>query len=345
MDSKIKPVDTSFGDFHKTASHSFYIPALQRPYTWEAKKQVDRLWEDIVENDPPYYIGSIVAIMGEGTTSKDQIIDGQQRLTTLNLILIAIRDVAKQLNKGDFDSIIEDIDDFLVKYKSDGKNLRLSFANPSSNEVYEAIVDSAKLDKFKSKVQERFVKNYQYIFELVKEYVGKGKSSQSRLKDLFFRIKNLQLIFIKCVDKSSAFKLFESINATGVDLSTNDLIKNSIFEQLFSNKSEYEYIETEWKNMFEGFQEDSSALKTYIRHHWIATVDYTSHAKLFDDFIKEYRSKNNVLAYAKSLCEMSYIYRSLRTSSVETLTSLPKVRNDLSEIRNSLTFLTFLRVD
>ncbi|MDP1620227.1 MAG: HNH endonuclease family protein, partial [bacterium] len=166
-----------------------------------------------------------------------------------------------------------------------------------------------------------------------------------RIVDILDRIKNLQLIFIRCQDKSAAFKLFESINATGVDLTTNDLIKNSIFESMYEDKKSFDFVELGWKEMTEEFNENSTELKTYIRHHWISTVDYTSHSKLFDDFMEEYKDKDDILKYAKSLFNLAPVYNSIRKGEVELLDKLNRNRNDLNEIKEILKFMSSLGVD
>lgn len=345
METKIKASDVFFGEFHRKASEIFYIPSLQRPYSWEAKKQLDRLWDDILENEKPYYIGSIVSILGGGTAGKDQIIDGQQRLTTLYLMLAAMRDYTSTLKEKGSKDVVLEIDDFLNKFRGDGKSIRLSFSNEGSNDVYKAIVNREKLDIYKSETQKRFIKNYEFIKNKLNEYCKGVKNKLVRIEELFDRIKNLQLIFIECQDKSAAFRLFESINATGISLATTDMIKNSIFESMFEDKKLLDFVETGWKEMSEEFDEDSSMIKTYIRHHWISTKDYTSHSRLFDDFLEEYSDKNSVLKYSKSLFESAPIYNSIRKGDVESLELLGKNRNDLSEIKETLKFLDSLGVD
>ena len=159
------------------------------------------------------------------------------------------------------------------------------------------------------------------------------------------RVASLQLIFIECKDKSAAFSLFESINATGVDLSTSDLIKNSIFETLHKDSVQYNFVQEGWNSMFEEFDENGSILKTFIRHHWISTVDYTSHSKLFSDFVEQYKTKEQVIEYARSLFDAAPVYKALRTGNIEVLEKLSKRRNDVNECKESLLFLSSLGVD
>lgn len=342
MEQKIKALDASFGEFHKVASVVYSIPSLQRPYTWD-KNDVEKLWEDIAENSIGYYIGSIVAIVDGGTTSRDLIIDGQQRLTSLSLILAGIKKYISNKKSEEFGVIRDEIEEILIKYGKQGSDqVRLAFSDDNSDKIYQSIIfDRHQPEANVSNLQKKFIKNYKFIEDRIKKDFPKCKINE--IRNFVDKIKKLQLIFIKCLDRSAAFSLFESINATGVSLATTDLLKNAIFEAVSGNKEEYMFVEENWKKMFRDFSEDSTYLKTYIRHHWIGTHYYVSHANLFDNFMDEY--KNKELEYAKSLFGLSNIYLSIRNAQTESLAKLPKKRFEIAEIKEVLTFLRFLGVD
>jgi uncharacterized protein with ParB-like and HNH nuclease domain len=345
METNIKATDTLFGEFDRKASEIYYIPTLQRPYSWDTK-QVEKLWFDILENDNFYYIGNIVAVSAEGNIYRDQIIDGQQRLTTLSLILVAIKNYISG-KSGKNSKILKNIEDeileLLIKFKRGEEQIRLSFSNENSNRVYEAIVNNENLEEYKTETQRKFVTNLRCIEKCLREYSPKCNPDEIYL--LVEKIKSLQLIFTRCENKSAAFKLFESINATAVQLATTDLIKSSIFEALHKNKKALKLVEDGWKEMYELFDEDSSALKKFIRHHWISIRGYTSHSSLYDDFIKAYKTEASILKYTESLFSSAKVYISLRNSYVESLKKLNHRRYDIVEIKETLQFLSFLGVD
>ncbi len=338
MEPSIRANDTTFGDFYNRASRSYYIPSLQRPYTWD-KREVEKLVEDILENDDGYYIGSIVAVVSGGTLSRDQIIDGQQRMTTLSLFVIALRNYIRNRKSKTFSDIERELDKLLIEYSRDNKDIRLCFDDEHSNSIYQSLVLEEDKEP-KSVIQKRFVKNLRVISEMLKEHSPKCKYNE--INDIYNKLKSLQIIFIKCSNRSSAYNLFESINATGISLATTDLIKNSLFESLKDDHKAFKFVENGWKKMFELFNEDSSFLKTYIRHHWISSVGYISHSKLFDAFTKKYEDEE--IKYAKSLFDLAGTYLSLRNAQVESL-ELTRVRYELSEIKETLTFLGFLGVE
>jgi uncharacterized protein with ParB-like and HNH nuclease domain len=195
MEQKIKAQDTSFGEFHKTASVIYAIPSLQRPYTWD-KKDIEKLWDDIVENQTGYYIGSIVAIVDGGTVSRDLIIDGQQRLTSLSLILAGIKKFISSKKSEEFRVLEEEIDEILIKYGKNNNQLRLAFSDNNSNDIYHSIVFGTQLSESGlSNLQKKFIKNYKFIEDRIKKDFPKCKINE--IRNFIDRIKKLQLIFIK----------------------------------------------------------------------------------------------------------------------------------------------------
>ena len=230
------------------------------------------------------------------------------------------------------------------RHKLNGQ-ARLSFSSKNSQLIYEALLTGIKgneLEAYGTETQKRFKKNYDFLLTKITEYSPECKANE--IQKLMEKIKSLNIIFIKCADRSTAYRLFESINATGISLASTDLIKNSIFETL--DGTEYlEKTENGWSEMAKQFNEDASVLKTYIRHHWISSVGYTSHASLFDDFEKKYKSSEDVKKYTNLLYLSAEIYQALRTAEIDSLPDLPKRRFDKNEIRETLEFLSYLGVD
>lgn len=342
MEGDIKAFDTSYWDFFRKASASHIIPTLQRPYTW-GKVQVEQLWDDILESDEPYYIGSIVAIRSSRTTQRDEIIDGQQRLTTLSLILVAVREYIK--SKKALDDVRDDILSLLSQpLHGAAAQPRLAFSSENSNILYTALVDG-KSTYGKTKAQANFAANLRAISAALRKYSPKCKPSE--IRSLMEKIKELQIVFIECKSREAAYKLFESINARSVTLASTDLIKNRIFAVMHQAGSiDLEEAERSWHEMELDFNEDFKSLKTFIRHHWISLGRYTSHAKLFRSF-EEYleEEEGSASKYLDSLVAASKIYLSLRRATLDNLQKLPNVRFEREEIRQSLEFLSYLGVD
>ena len=343
MENRIKSLDVNFGNFYLKASELYCIPSLQRPYSWD-QKQVEKLFDDIIDNDSPYYIGSIVMVAAEGSVGYEQVVDGQQRLTTLSLILIGLRKFILGKKGKKFKEIDDAILNLLFRPRHNvDKQIRLLFSNENSKSIYTILANGGDAPDILTEIQSRFVNNLEYIMERLKEY-----SPGCNIKDisnLFEKINSLSLIFISCINKSAAYKLFESINATGISLASTDMIKNSIFESLENNQSNLRIAEEKWNEILDVFNEDTSMLKTYIRHHWISTVGYISHSKMFDAYVKKYKKEKQALEYINLLTKSSHVYQALRTCAIDGLKKLPKKRFERNEIREVLEFIKFLGVD
>ncbi len=333
MNNYIQAENVIYGNFFRKASEIHLIPALQRPYTWDLKN-TQKLLEDIMENDEGYYIGNIVMVASQGSISRDEVIDGQQRLITLSLFLMAIRSRIKKNEK-----IKNEIFDMLVKYRpTPPSENRLEFTNKKSNDVFLALVNEDESPPIFSEVQARFVNNFEEIKKIFTKF------TENQVLEIFNKICNLQIIFIKCPNKSMAYKLFESINSTGVNLVSTDMIKNDIFRILEGDKKQQD-IEKKWEEMYQLFNEKSSILKTYIRHHWISTVGYTSHSKLFDEFQEQNDTQEKIIKYTDSLFYSAEIYANLRDVQIERMEKFPRKRYEKLEIKETLEFLKYLNVD
>src|SRR3990167_2722843 len=120
MSSKIQQTQKKSYKEILTSTISFHIPTFQRAYNWKPK-QIDQLWESVIENERQYYIGNIVVVQHstEDIQSGYLVIDGQQRLTTLSLFLIAIRNyIAKDGTKNKKSQKLQNHKDMIEELRS-----------------------------------------------------------------------------------------------------------------------------------------------------------------------------------------------------------------------------------
>jgi len=340
---KIEAGDYTYNKFIEKGTDIHLVPSLQRPYTWSTK-EVNKFINDVITNETGYYIGSIVMVSSEGSTKRDEIIDGQQRLTTISLILVAIRKSLVKNNINDTETQ-NSILNLLVKpqHNSDGL-IRLMFTNENSQSIYESIVLDKPFVSAKTDVQKKFEENLNTISDVIEKNVLKNKKF---IKEFIEKILNLELIFITCSNKSSAYILFESINATGISLASTDLIKNSILQKVANSSELLSKSEEKWLELEKIFDEDASEIKTFLRHEWISRGKYTSHTKIFDDFKDHFsESKPEVIYdYLVELVDSAQIYSSIRHASTEYLYDKNEKRFNVAEVKQSLEFLSFLGVD
>lgn len=215
----------SFLTLHKT---QFIIPIYQRDYDW-TNIHCSKLLKDIkkigdADCDSQHFIGSVVFVSeGNGTTQSLQeftIIDGQQRLTTLTLVLIAIQQQALLLGR---DSLAAEVyESYLVnKFTEDGEKIKLQQTGDNLNALKYLIKnnDSEGYPYFS-----RIIDNFNYFKANINEY---------NIDTVLNGLKKLMMVEVSLErNKDNAQAIFESLNSTGLDLSESDLIRNYILMDL-----------------------------------------------------------------------------------------------------------------
>lgn len=242
------------------------IPIYQRVYSWE-KEQCKQLWDDIVKtggNDQMngHFIGSIVFVQdGIYTTSHNEllIIDGQQRLTTITLLLIALRD-----HLNDEDELLEKFSRQKIQNRylinsdeKDDKRFKLILSEPDRDTLLSLI------DKDRRKPSEPSLKIMEN-FKLFEEWIRKNTD---KLETIFKGLDKLMVVEISLErGKDNPQLIFESMNSTGKDLTQTDLIRNYILMGLEPEKQEIFYKKY-WRAMEEGFKQNETLFNQFVRHY------------------------------------------------------------------------------
>lgn len=224
----MKADDKNVLEFIGSNNHKvFIIPPFQRNYEWTAE-QCDELFYDIInahEKGKPHYLGNIVYYVGKGTGAASTeiiLIDGQQRVTTIILLLCAIRDLS------DDEELKENIDDQYLKNHTRNASLRVRLKQTSyDSESFCAVAErSPNMDK-----ESNIVKNYFHFIDLL-------KTSDISLEEIYSTIGQLQIVDVNLQienDLEAVQTVFEKINSTGKPLSPADLIRNFL---LISNSTD-----------------------------------------------------------------------------------------------------------
>jgi uncharacterized protein with ParB-like and HNH nuclease domain len=205
----------------------YLIPLFQRAYDWE-KENWENLWIDLMElyhsdSPNPHFIGSIVSssnsIVSIGVP-KFLVIDGQQRLTTLSILLILLRDKAKE---NDLPLADEIQSSFLVnQFKKGDEHFRL-MPTQQDRKIYQGMIlnDVPHDEKTKS------------IFKAYDYFDRQFKSETPDLERLLLILKQyLSVVVIELGPDDNPYLVFESLNAKGKKLEESDLIRNYFFMQL-----------------------------------------------------------------------------------------------------------------
>ena len=223
----------------------FLIPVYQRYYSWDLE-QCRRLWNDIVDMQKKgkvgHFVGSIVNIAEQAMPTgvqKYMIIDGQQRMTTLTLLLLALRDYAIK-NPEDKTINARRIDNMLLKneYEVGDERYKLLLTETDRDILIKLVDEKPIAEDTKSKLLD----NYHF-------FVGKIADRELVPAEIYESIGKLQIVNItldRTVDDAQA--IFESLNSTGKELSESDLIRNYVLMGLEPTEQTYVY-EHLWRPM------------------------------------------------------------------------------------------------
>lgn len=206
--------------------NQYVIPVFQRNYRWELP-QWQRLWDSLEEIQQPdktgnHFMGFLVYVVGgtpqPGQNTRFHLIDGQQRLTTLSLLLVAIRNVARR--RGDEELAQELHDDFLVHpRKRGGQHYRL-LPKEHDQEAFVALVSG------KAPVPGRMAQAVAFFERMLDAKADAQPDAPRRV----FQVVCQRLDFMGAtLESENAYSIFKSLNSTGVPLSQADLIRNFVF--------------------------------------------------------------------------------------------------------------------
>ena len=233
-------------------SRQFIIPIFQRNFSWE-KKQFKQLWTDIQRaskftRERTHFIGSIVYIdMGTpaGRPQQLMLIDGQQRLTTLSLLLCALK---RYVQKNDVETNLiktKKIDNqFLLNSDEMGDDKYKLLLNAQDRETYIKLLEQTEFTV--NTPSKRIMNCYEYFYQQIEKCADD-------LNSIFLGILNLSLVAISLdKDKDNPQLIFESMNSTGKDLAQSDLLRNYLLMDL-STKEQNRLYTTYWKPMEDAF--------------------------------------------------------------------------------------------
>lgn len=281
----------------------YVVPLFQRTYSWD-KKQWETLWDDIkglyeTENPKPHFFGSIVSMQAKSVPEgvpKYLLIDGQQRLTTIFIILIVLRDKAIEAKS---EKLPEEIDElFLVnKFKKGTHDFFKLIPTQSDRCSYIELIEN----KQEPSSSEDKIKEAYNFFE---KKIRKENFSYEEIKRVV--IEHLSIVSIVLDNNDNPYLVFEGLNAKGLPLTQADLVRNYIFMNIHVDDQEIIYKDY-WKPMEENLPENN-VLTEYIRHFLMMDGDIINQNDIYY-FLKDKISPENALGYVEKLKKYSEYYR------------------------------------
>lgn len=276
-------------------SRQFIVPIFQRNYSWQ-KSQYEQLWFDILraskfKEKQNYFIGSIVYIdMGTPAGRPQQLllIDGQQRLTTISILLCAIKDYVQKFNlETKLINLAKIKNQFLYNSDEIDEDRYKLLLNVQDKETYIKLIDNTIFTV--NKPATNIIKCYEFFYERIEDFI----KQYGQIDEIYAGIFKLSLVSISLdKDSDNPQMIFESMNSTGKDLSQTDLLRNYLLMDLTPEKQTRLY-KTYWKPMEELFGEDI----------------YKNDVNKFDYFIRDFLTLKSDTGH---ICKINNVYENFK---------------------------------
>ncbi|GAA8375876.1 DUF262 and DUF1524 domain-containing protein [Helicobacter pylori] len=276
--------------FEENQNNQFVIPIYQRLYSWK-KEQCEQLWDDIIKiggNDKMngHFIGSILYVRNGNTHSSPLlIIDGQQRLTTITLLLIALRnhlsDEVKILEKFSR----KEIESYLINSNKDGdKKFRLILSE-SDKDTLLFLIDENKRKPSEPSV--KIVENFKLFEKWISENTDK-------LETICKGLEKLMIVWIALEKRKDDPQLiFESMNSKGIELTQTDLIRNYIVMETEVEKQK-DFYNQYWRAMEKDFTQNETLFNRFVRHYLTIKTGKIPNEKRVYEAFKDYQQKEGI---------------------------------------------------
>jgi hypothetical protein len=240
------------------------VPLFQRPYVWSQERQWQPLWDDVRRvaerfdssgQATSHFLGAIVLQQQPseiGNLTVRTVIDGQQRLTTLQILFDAIYGVLVQRNYEGLASQMENLVRNQDAYISDQSDRFKVWPTNRDRPAFDEVMATALPDYSKLKHREsRLVRAHQFFLRTVSDWLDEGEPDRRANALVTSVSKHLELVVIDLQAEEDAQEIFETLNARGTPLTAADLIKNFVFQRLQLGDEETERAYHDYWQRFE----------------------------------------------------------------------------------------------
>ncbi|GEJ47606.1 DUF262 domain-containing protein [Chryseobacterium sp. ON_d1] len=358
MEDIFKPQSLTIGELFGNKDALYQIPRYQRPYSW-GEDQLNKLWDDLREaqqNEPNYFLGSIITAKPEEASNYLDIVDGQQRLTTLLILLCVCRDMHPELNASMLEKDPFAIDGYTIKssirLNDRFERLRLKTHSNHESDFKDLIIKEGRTLENKRpykkdlRIEQEPKFKFQNTAAFFKEKMDDlGEQETGKFINYLFNC--VKIIRIDCQSVSFAIKLFQVLNDRGLDLSNADLIKSFLIEKIhkkYEDESELkkhheDQFMDDWKsceNMATDTDESMNNLFVMYEYYLLgknperslydelrnlfATKDANDVIKQFKDFVSTYKLKiynsENTIIYSLYYLRWSVYWRTIVTTAL-----------------------------
>jgi hypothetical protein len=269
--------------FDIEASVIYAIPRYQREYTW-GKYHWENLFDDVLENDSGYFLGSIICINQANdalSVQKLELVDGQQRLTTLSLLFAAVYHALKRHDSElDEDQTVELVNlkrKLVLKKGIDELHLVPQIQNNNQND-YRAVLAEIGLisvhDVPLNAGNRRIFRAYRYFQSRIQKMSDSQNDGLGAVMEFLDKVNQASLVKIEVASHADAYTLFESLNNRGLPLTAIDLVKNKLLARLeVIEPGTIDHSFGQWRRLLDLLGDDYAIQERFFRQYYNAFRD------------------------------------------------------------------------
>ena len=319
----------------------FEIPKFQRDYSWETE-QWDDLWLDLMslleDDESEHYMGYLV--LQTSNNKNFSIIDGQQRLTTMSLLVLSvlkclddliINNVDNENNQKRKEALLGSYIGYInpVTLISDNK-IKL---NRNSDDYYrQHLVLLKDLPIRNTNSSEKHMREcFLWFYDRAKKTFKTGEDLAGFIDNI---VDKLSFTVIEVTDQLNAFKVFETLNARGVQLSSSDLLKNYLFsvvDETNPHKIEIEELESLWSKVLGKL--GNQKFEDYLRYYWNSRNKIVRKNNLFKTIKKSIINKEQAFSLIRDLDYNADIFSAIQNPNDELWLNNKELINYLEELK------------
>lgn len=293
---------------HILADHLVEVPEFQRAYSWEPINVQEYLsdLERARSKKSAYFMGTIVFAKSENDTGRRKIVDGQQRLATTAILLVAIRDRLGELGKADLaeNTTKKYLRRFSIREEGEVDSLVLS---PNDQDAYDAIL-AGRCESILATNKIRLC--YEECTSHLKA-LAPDNSHYRKLVDVIDQLENgVQVLIAVASSLPEAYVIFETLNDRGADLTTADLLKNYLFSE--AKRSEFSYVQHGWNAIETNLGGKPEVMVKFVRHEFMSREGRVTTRKLYRAIQDDLQKNPGAKAYVQRMKQAQEIYLALR---------------------------------
>ena len=301
----IVPKNTPVGVLFNTDAR-LQVPKYQRSYAWGKNELLDMMTDlkTAMSDESAIFLGNFVFDVSEPEVYK--IVDGQQRLTSITLLLIACRERAKGLGNHALSQEIQKKISFTDATTGEMVSERV-LTSPSISDVFTFISKDSWDGNFPAKIGAKSVKRQSNKLKSLYSYMKSELSAfdSAALSKFLKAIYASYVIQIDIQSQEEAFDIFERMNARGMSLTAADLVKNYLYSHLLDTQD----IETQWEDIA---RNADGTLQRMLKYFWVSRKGYVLGTELYRK-LKQYGQSEGAANVTNQLARFSSYYAAIRS--------------------------------